>query len=91
MDLIVINPNLMRNIRLLRQNILDLSDLRRIQQTILRTKRQTQRLRDGVKISRYGDQAWMGSESCIHAPDRVSLFVFAGPVCLYDGVTAAPW
>jgi hypothetical protein len=61
MNLILIDPHLMRNTSLLRQNILDLPNRVRIQQAILRSHNQAQRLGHRLEISWNGHQTRVAS------------------------------
>ena len=90
MHLVLIQLDLMRHIRLFRQDILDLPNAIHVQQTVLRPQRQAQRLRHRVKVARYGHQARVARERCIHPADARAVFVLGLPVRLQDGVAAAP-
>ena len=73
MDLVFIDPDLMRHIRLLCHEVLDLPDALVIQQTILRSHCQAQWLRRGIGITWKSHQVRMASICRIHASDIASL------------------
>jgi hypothetical protein len=64
-DLIFIDPQLMWNISLLRHQVLDLADCIIVQKAVLISNGQTQRLANGVEITRNSDQRWVACVSSI--------------------------
>ena len=90
MDLVLIQPYLMRHVRLLRQQILNLPNAIHVQQTILRPQRQAQWLRHGIKIAGYSHQTGMARKRRVHPADTRAVRILGLPVRLQDGVAAAP-
>ena len=89
-DLILVQPDLVRHVRLLRQHILDLPNAIHVQQAVLRPQRQTQRLRYGVKVARDGHQARVARERRVDSANARAVRVLGLPVRLEYGVAAAP-
>jgi len=96
MNLVIINPQLMRQLRLFRHDVLDLANLISVQQTVLGTDSQAQGFVYGVEISGDGDERWVASICCINlsvscenrvaaAPAEADCADFTGSWCLTDG------